>query len=158
MTGFLTVGGAIVLAYYAILFVKDNAAPTISEKTLSRGLDGQFHFKIEECIVRKHKLALRGWIVRRGQVSQKKTVRAFVLDQAGRARAIKTTLRQRDDLDALFAKQLHDDTRYRHAGFVASVRLGVTGISAARNRFYLEYIDEDVSALLPFSCPENQLP
>src|SRR3546814_18063529 len=68
------------------------------------------------------RLAAAGWVVREGRDKSRRSVRVVLVDdEDGQARALKTTLLDREDVSRDLNKKLGDAPRYRNAGFTASL-------------------------------------
>src|SRR3546814_18999618 len=77
---------------------------------------------MEECWSNDKKLAAAGWVVREGRDKSRRSVRVVLVDdEDGQARALKTTLLDREDVSRDLNKKLGDALRYRNAGFTASL-------------------------------------
>lgn len=158
----ITVGlvpcGAALLAFHLLLFLRDNSAPMADLADFRRGPDNGFIYHVEQCRSNGKQIAVHGWLVRKGRGAGRRTIRVIALDSAGRPHAIKTSLRQRDDVDDLIAKRLGDGIAYRNTGFVASINLAVAGERLDGEHLYLAYDDGDEQVLLPISCRAGQAP
>src|SRR3546814_6718026 len=112
---------------------------------------------MEECWSNDKKLAAAGWVVREGRDKSRRSVRVVLVDdEDGQARALKTTLLDREDVSRDLNKKLRDALRYRNAGFTASLHVAASEPPIRPGTLYITYDARDGKALLPIPCREGQ--
>lgn len=153
----LILGGVIILAFYSLLFLRDNSAPVVDLSDF-QGSSRGFHYQVEHCWINDKKMAVQGWLVRERRGTSRRNLRVIVFDVAGNPHAIKTTLVQRNDVSELLSNRLGDGVDYRNAGFVASLNRTVADVELDHERMYLAYDDDKQRVLLPASCPTGNSP
>ena len=138
--------------FHALLFQHDNAAPVVDLAGYRTEAAG-FRYRMEKCRSNGRKLAAIGWIVREGRDQSRRTVRVVLVeDEGGRARALKTTLVDREDVSRDLNRQLGDVIRYRNAGFTASLDVTAADPPLRPGTLHVAYDDGDRKVLLPIPC------
>lgn len=144
---------AIVFMFYYAKFHKDNSLPTIDlrEYRSVAQLEHAFDYGIEQCVVTNSKVAVSGWLVRRGEGSIRRHVAVVIAARMERyGRALSTSLE--DSADKNISQRLNDGTGYRYASFNASVDRKALHASGEGMRLFIAYEDAMGRVLLPLSC------
>lgn len=154
---FLPACALVLGGFYALMFQRDNAAPVVDLADYRTGGAAGFHYRMEECWSNDKKLAATGWIVREGRDKSRRSVRVILVDdEDGQARALKTTLLDREDVSRDLNQTLGDALRYRNAGFTASLDIAAADPPIRPGTLYIAYDDGDGKALLPIPCRAGQ--
>lgn len=149
---FLLVAALACGLYFHAQYRADNAAPELDISSYRRDPPESLAASTEHCHWTARKISVVGWIARRGVGAGVRRVRAVVVDPAGRAVAMKTSLRDREDVSTRLNQRFGDRTRYRNAGFSASLSLSVAGPMPRDARVFLAYDDGQLRALVPLAC------
>jgi len=152
---FLVVSALASAAFFHVQYRRDNAAPDVDLAAYSRHAPPSLVAGVEHCHRTPRKIAVEGWVARQGVGAGVRRVRAVIVDRAGRGFAMKTSLRDREDVSARLNQRFGDRTRYRNAGFNASIGLAAAGLAPEGARLLLAYDDGEVRALLPLSCDDG---
>lgn len=145
---------AIFFLFYYAKFHKDNSLPRIDlrEYRSVAQLQHAFDYGIEQCIVTNSKVAVSGWLVRRGEGSIRRHVAVVIAARMERyGRALSTSLE--DSADKNISQRLNDGTGYRYASFSASVDRDALYASGEKLSLFIAYEDTMGRVLLPLSCP-----
>ncbi|WP_027081185.1 hypothetical protein [Luteimonas mephitis] len=140
-------------AFYALMFQRDNAAPTVDISGFQAGDAKGFRYRMEECWSNGKKLAAIGWVAREGRDRSRRSVRVVLVeDEGGQARALKTTLLDREDISEHLNRQLGDKLRYYGVGFTASLDVAAADPAIRPGALHIAYDEAGTRVLLPIPC------
>lgn len=149
---FLVAAALVSGLYFHLQYRRHNAAPEVDLSAFADGPRAGFLVETEYCVWTPRKIAVVGWIARRGVGGGRRQVRAVFVDRQGRGFALKTSLRDREDVSARLNQRFGDQTRYRNAGFTASVSLPTANLAPEGADVVLAYDDGEVRAVFPLAC------
>ncbi|MET0717516.1 MAG: hypothetical protein ABWY34_03830 [Pseudoxanthomonas sp.] len=146
------VGIAILLAcFYAILYRHDNIAPEVDLSRFSSGPQPGFEYGTDKCRVMKSKLAVSGWLLRKGKGTHRRSTRVVLVEAGGRAYSLDTALRERPGLAGL-AGESGTNAQPLYAGFSASLDPSIVNRPIRDGRMYVIYDDASIRVMLPLQC------
>lgn len=153
---FLPACAFVLVAFYALLFQRDNAASVVDPDGFSAD-GGDFLYEMEGCWSNDKKLAASGWIVRKGHGVARRTVKVVVVeDGSGQVRAMKTSQIDREDVSKDVNGRLGDAVRYRNAGFTASLNRRAAEPPIGPGALYIAFDDGGKKVMLPIPCRVGQ--
>lgn len=139
--------------FHGFLFRRDNAAPVVDVSGYAVGVPADVAYAIDGCWVTPRKVAVRGWIARKGAAMGRRSVRVVAIDAAsGEARALRTVLQARSDIAEMLVHRLGGTDAYVLPGFVASLNLAATDQSLRGRTLHVAYEDGGVKVLIPLEC------
>lgn len=139
--------------FHWFLFRRDNAAPVVDVSGYAIGAPADVAYAIDGCWVTLRKIAVRGWIARKGAAMGRRSVRVVAIDAASEeARALRTVLQARSDIEEMLAHRLGGTDHYVQPGFAASLNLAAADQSLRGRALHVAYDDGRVKALIPLEC------
>lgn len=156
--GRLTAIGLLLAALAAVLFHwflfrRDNAAPVVNIQGYTVGAPADVAYAINGCWVTPRKVAVRGWVARKGVPMGRRSLRVVAVDEAsGETRGLQTVLQARPDIAETLTHRFGGNDNYVQPGFSASLNLAVADQSLRGRALYAAYDDGRVKVLIPLEC------
>lgn len=145
--------------FHWFLFRRDNAAPVVNIQGYVVGAPADVVYAIDGCWVTPRKVAVRGWIARKGVTMGRRSLRVVAVDEAsGEMRGLQTVLQSRPDIDETLAHRFGGNDHYVQPGFSASLNLAVADRSLRGRALYAAYDDGHAKVLIPLECRIGDAP
>lgn len=145
--------------FHWFLFRRDNAAPVVNIQGYAVGAPADVAYAINGCWVTPRKVAVRGWIARKGVTMGWRSLRVVAVDEAsGEMRGLQTVLQSRPDIEETLTHRFGGNDHYVQPGFSASLNLAVADRSLRGRALYVAYDDGSAKVLVPLECRIGDAP
>lgn len=148
----LLLGALAAALFYWSLFRRDNAAPVVDIKGYAVAAPANIAYAIDSCWSTPRKIAVRGWITRKGAHAGRRSMRVVAVDEAsGEARGLRTVLQERPEITEMLERRF-GGRGFARPGFVASLNLKFAEQPLRGHALFAAYDDGRVKALIPLKC------